>query len=258
MNVCTRRHGDDTRLSISPATSIPMAELETLVFWVGAAVLALGALGFAAGGLRRARDETRKYYGAMALAAGAAAGGYTAMAVGVGATTVAIDGTPRTVYWLRYVAWLAVGTLVLVALWWLADSDGGTLAALVGSDALAVLAGAGAGLIAGSLVGLGVVESRLALLGLAALALLGLLGVLFRRLSPQAGFQPGEVGVLFSIVRNVVVLVWLLYLAAWAVGPVLGVLGAGAAALAFLVLDIAATLGVGALLLRNDATLARA
>lgn len=235
-----------------------MAELETLVFRVGAAVLALGALGFAAGGLRRASDETRKFYGTMAVAAGVAAAVYAAMAVGVGATTVAVDGTTQTVYWPRYVGWLVVATLVLVALWWLADSDGPTLGALVGAAAVAVLAGAAAALAAESLAGLDTTGTRLAALGLAALGLLGLLVVLFRRLSPQAGFQPGEVGVLFSVVRNVVVLVWLLYLAAWAVGPVLGVLGVGAAAVAFLVLDVAATLGVGALLLRNDATLARA
>lgn len=235
-----------------------MAELEALVFRVGMVMLALGSVGFVVTAVRHGGAETRKFYLVMALAAGITAVIYAAMAVGIGAMTVAIDGMTRTVYWVRAGAWLAVGWLTAMALWWLAGSDGPTLLGLLGSATIIVGASAAAALVADPVLGLGQTGTAIAIVGVATVGLLMLLGVLFHRLSTQAGRQTSAVGILFSIVRNVVVLIWVLYLVTWTAGAVLGVLGVGATAVAFLVLDAAGTIGIGALLLRDDSTLAQA
>lgn len=235
-----------------------MGGLATLGFAAGTAVFVLAALGFSAGGVWRGTGPTRKFYAVVALAAGALAVAYAASGFAIG--VVRVGNPERAVYAFRYAGWLVATPLVLLALWWLAasESDRLTLAALVGLDALAVLAAAAGALAPRAVAGLSVRETRLALLGVAALLFLAVLVVVFRVLSPQAGRQPGEVGILFSILRNLLALLWVLYPVVWAVGPGLGLVGTGVETAAFALLDIVAVVGFGAVLVHDDETLAQA
>lgn len=237
-----------------------MGGLATFAFVAGTTVFVVAALGFAVGGVVRGTETTRKFYAVVALGAGALAVVYAASGFGVGVVRVGVGvGTPeRTVYALQYAGWLVVTPLVLVALWWLAASDRQTLAALVGLDALGVLAAAAGALATRSVAGLSVRETRLALLGASAVLFLAVLVVVFRVLSPQAGRQPSEVGILFSILRNLLTLVWVLYPVVWIVGPGLGLVGVGAETAATGVLNFVAVVVLGVILVRDDETLARA
>lgn len=233
-----------------------MGGLATFAFVAGTTVFVVAALGFAVGGVLRGTETTRKFYAVVALGAGALAVVYAASGFGVGVVRV---GTPeRTVYALQYAGWLVVTPLLLVALWWLAASDRRTLAALVGLDALGVLAAAAGALTTRSVAGLSVRETRLALLGASAVLFLAVLVVVFRVLSPQAGRQPSEVGILFSILRNLLTLVWVLYPVVWIVGPGLGLVGVGAETVAAGVLNFVAVVVLGVVLVRDDETLAEA
>lgn len=251
-----------------------MAELSTIAFVAGTTVFVLTALGFGAAGIRRGGGTTRKFYAAMAFAAGVLAVTYAGMGLGLGLRHV---GTPgRSAYILRYAGWLVATPTALVVLWWLAGSDRRTLAGLVGLDVLAVLAVGTAALTRSAVGGLSVPETRLALLGVAAVLFLAVVVVVFRVLSPHAGRQPSDVGILFSILRNVLALLWILYPVVWVVGlwPALGVgdgpafglglglgtrlVGVGVERVVLLVLDLALVVGLGAILLHDDETLAKA
>lgn len=253
-----------------------MAELSTMAFVAGTTVFFLSALGFGVAGIRRGAGTTRKFYAAAALAAGALAVTYAGTSLGLGVRHL---GTPgRSAYILRYAGWLVATSLVLVALWWLAGSDRRTLAGLLGLDVLAVLAVGTAAVTRPAIAGLSVPETRLALLGVAAALFLGVVVVVFRVLSPHAGRQPSEVGILFSILRNVLALLWILYPAVWIIGlwsglgvgvgdgPGFGLglglgtrlVGDGVETVGVLLLDLALVVGFGAILLHDDDALAKA
>lgn len=253
-----------------------MVELSTAGFVVGTAVFVLAALGFAAAGVRRGTGTTRKFYATMVVAAGVLAVTYAGMALGVGVRGVGPQA--RSAYVLRYAGLLVATPLVLVTLWWLAGSDGRTLAGLVGLDVLAVLAAATGALTRPAVAGLSVRETRLALVGAAALLFVAVVVFVFRVLSPHAGRQPSEVGILFSILRNILALLWILYPVVWIVGVgpelaldpalgfgpdldlrlVLGPVGAGIETVAVFLLDVTLVVGIGAILLHDDETLAAA
>lgn len=233
-----------------------MAGLATFGFVAGTAVFVLSAVGFATAGVLRAGPTTRKFYVTIALAAGVLAVTYAATALGLGVRTVGTAG--RTVYALRYVGWLVATPLVLVALWWLAGGDGRTLAALLGLDGLGVLLAGVAALTTLRIAGTTVRETRLALLGVAALLFVGVVVVVFRVLSSHAGRQPSEVGILFSILRNVLALLWVLYPVVWFAGTGLDLVGIGVWALGVALLDVTTVVGLGGILLHDDETLARA
>lgn len=233
-----------------------MGGLATFAFVAGTTVFVVAALGFAVGGVLRGTETTRKFYAVVALGAGTLAVVYAASGFGVG--VVRIGPPERIVYALQYAGWLVVTPLLLVALWWLAASDRQTLAALVGLDALGVLAAAAGVLATRSVAGLSVRETRLALLGASAVLFLAVLVVVFRVLSPQAGRQPSEVGILFSILRNLLTLVWVLYPVVWIVGPGLGLVGVGAETAAAALLNFVGVVVLGVVLVRDDETLARA
>lgn len=257
-----------------------MVELSTVGFVAGTAVFVLAALGFVAAGVRRGTGTTRKFYATVAVAAGVLAVTYAGMALGVGVRGVGPQG--RSAYALRYAGWLVATPLVLVTLWWLAGSDRRTLGGLVGLDVLAVLAAGTAALTRPAVAGLSVRETRLALVGAAALLFVAVVVFVFRVLSPHAGRQPSEVGILFSILRNILALLWILYPVVWIVGVgpeldldldlalgfgpgldldlrlVLGPVGAGVETVAVFLLDVALVVGIGAILLHDDETLAAA
>lgn len=233
-----------------------MGGLATFGFVAGTTVFVLATLGFAAGAVWRGTGTTRKFYAVMAMAAGALAIAYAGMAAGLGVRSPGAG--IRSVYVLRYAGWLVGTPLVLLAMWWLAGSTRRTLAGLVGLDVLGVLAAWAAALTTPAVAGLSVRETRLALVGAAAVLFVGVVLVVFRVLSPHAGRQPSEVGILFSILRNVVGLVWILYAVVWVLGIGLRIVGPGVQTVAVFVLDLTAVVVVGGILLHDEETLAQA
>lgn len=235
---------------------------ETLAFWVGVVGMLVGTAFVAYRWTTGATDDTRSYYALSLAVTGVGAVAYLLMALGIGSLTVSLPGPDPTVQLARYAGWLVVTSLVLMALWLLADATAGLLAALVGLDALTVALVAAGSLVTEGLAGLSVRNTRIALWGGAVVVFLALAGVLLRVLSPQAGQRHRknpDVAILFSVLRNLVVAAWLLYPVVWLVSPTgLAVVGSLLAAVGYLVLDLAAAVGFTALLVRNGATLRQA
>jgi bacteriorhodopsin len=157
---------------------------------------------------------------------------------------------------------LAGPLAVIAVLALLAAAGRRLLAALVGLDVLHVAALAGGALVAGGLAGLAPDRTRLALWGVAVVLLLALLVVVLRVLSPRAGRRHRrnpDVAVLFSILRNVLVVALLLTPVVWLVAPTgLTVVDSLVAEAAYLVVDLLGTVGFGVLLLRDPGPLAAA
>lgn len=235
---------------------------ETIAFWVGVVGMLVGAAFVAYRWTTGATEGTRAYYAVALTATGVGAAAYLLMALGIGEMTVTLPGPDPTVQLVRYAGWLVVGPLALAALWLLADASGRQLVALVVLDVLLVGLVAAGALASEGLAGLSVQNTRLALWGGAVVVFLVLAGVLLRALSPQAGRRHRrnpDVAILFSILRNLVVVTWLIYPIVWLVSPTgLAVIGSLVAAAGYLVLDLVSVAGFAALLVRNGATLREA
>lgn len=226
-----------------------------VLLWLGAGVLLAGAVGAVVVGLRRA-PATRPFHWLVAVAGGVLGIAYAATALDVGTVSVAVGTTDTTVSLVRYAAWLVAGPALLGALWLLAGGTRATLGVLIGLAGFAFGLAVAATLTTDPLVGLTVERTRLALWGGVVVLVLALVGVVLRVLSPQAGRQPRAVAIRFSILRNLLVLVALLFPLAWVVGPPgLGLVGNQGGTAIGLVLDVVAVLGIGGLLLKDAAIL---
>lgn len=214
---------------------------------VGAAVFVLAGIAFLAQG---ARTDVLRAAGASAVAALVAGGAYAGMHVGVGDE-------------LHYLAWFAITAAVLYQLWWLADADAVWLAVMLVADLLAVGAAyvanvaatpaAEASTGAASEAVAGALGSDLATVAAAAVLMLVPLAVLFSRVSSSAGTLSYDVAAHFSVLRNVAVLVFVGYAAAWLLGAL--VLAGTVLALVYLVVDLLAGVGFGLLLVRDPSLL---
>lgn len=202
---------------------------------VGAAVFVLAGIAFLAQG---ARTDVLRAAGAPAVGALVAGGAYAGMHVGVGDE-------------LHYLAWFAITAAVLFQLWWLADADASWLAVMLGADVLAV----GAAYVAeiastpATEAPAGAAGPDAATAGAAAVLLLVPLAVLFTRVSSAAGDLSYDVAAHFSVLRNVAVLAFVGYAAAWLLGAL--VLAGTVLAAVYLVVDLLAGAGFGLLLLRS-------
>lgn len=235
---------------------------ETIAFWVGVVGMLVGTAFVAYRWTAGETGDTRPYYAVALAATGLGAVAYLLMALGIGSTTVSFAGDDRTVQLAHYAGWLVVTPLLLASLWLLADAGARLLAALVGLEVLVVALGAAGALTTAGLAGLSVQNTRLALWGVGVVVLLVLVGVLLRVLSPVAGRRHRrnpDVAILFSILRNVLAVALVLYPLVWLVSPSgLAVVGSLVAAVGYLVLDLFATVGFTALLVRDGATLQQA
>lgn len=230
--------------------------MHEIVAWVGVVGMVVGFVLFAYRAATRRRAGTGVYFGLMVAVTAVAAVAYLLLAIGLGHVTV---GGDRSVPWVRFAQWLVVSPLVVVALGRLGGGTRRTVAGLVGIDVLAVLVSLSGALVTTSVAGLGLERTRLALWGVGGVLWLGVLVVLVRILGPQAGRQPTDVAVRFSMLRNLVVVVWVVYYLVWLVSPTwLDVAGGPGTAVAFLVVDLAATVGVGLVLLGDVGVLERA
>lgn len=180
------------------------------------------------------------------------------MILGYGTLSVSYGGSLKTIYWVEYIGVLLITALVLYELALIAESSRWTIGALVVFNGVMFLFGLATALVGSgnSIAGLEGETLRLALWGVSALSYLIVLGLLVRPLSSAAAQQSPEVAMLFSMLRNIVIVLWVLYPIVWLLGPsVLGVLPASLSVLASLVVDLLVAVGFGLILLRSESVL---
>jgi bacteriorhodopsin len=215
----------------------------------------LGMLFFIAKGWGEKNERMQEFFIVTIFIAAIAFVNYLAMALGFGVTEITIDGEVRTIYWARYTDWLITTPLLLLDLGLLAGATRNELASLIGLDvamigtgALATLTSAGVGAVAMSEVGVEV--QRLIWWGVSTAFLLVLLYMLFGSLTDKAQALGGQATSTFKTLRNLIVVIWLVYPAWWLIGTEgLEVVGLGVETAGFAVLDLTAKIGFGLILL---------
>jgi len=228
---------------------------EGIFLWVGTAGMFLGMLYFIARGWSVESQRRQKFYIATIMIAAIAFVNYLAMALGFGVTQIQIAGEMRPIYWARYTDWLFTTPLLLYDLALLAGADRNTIYSLVGLDALMIGTGALATLSAGSGV-LATGTERLLWWGISTGFLLVLLYFLFSKLTTRASELSSDTRSTFSTLRNVILVLWLVYPVWWLVGSEgLNVVGIVPETAGFMVLDLSAKIGFGYILLRSHAIL---
>ncbi|MFC7044121.1 bacteriorhodopsin [Halobacteriaceae archaeon GCM10025711] len=232
---------------------MPTPGPESIWLWLGTAGMSLGTLYFIARG-RSVRDVDQQLFFILTIfITSIAAAAYFAMATGFGLTEVTVAGQTLDIYWGRYADWLFTTPLLLLDLALLAGANRNTIITLVGLDVFMIGTGT-----------LGALEPtpafRIAWWGISSGALLVLLYVLVGELSSTARARPGDVGQLFTTLRNLTIVVWTLYPVVWILGTegTLGILPLYWETAAFMVLDLTAKVGFGFLLLRSRSVLEEA
>jgi bacteriorhodopsin len=223
---------------------------------LGTIGMVLGSAYFIGTGRRETHTTTRRFYIIIIAASVIAAIAYLVMTLSYGDTAVTHGGETHTVYWIHYVSWALTTPLILFALALVAEGTRRTIAALVGFDVSMILLGLVTALTGRGLAGLDTQTLQYVLLGASFVAYLAILGLLLRPLSREAAQQSPEVAMLFSMLRNIVIVLWALYPIVWLLGPpVIGIIPAAITLLAYLVLDLLVKIGFGVLLLRSDSVL---
>ncbi len=220
----------------------------------------LGMLYFIARGWGEQDQKRQEFYIVTILITAIAFVNYLAMATGFGLTTVDVAGEEIPIYWARYTDWLFTTPLLLIDLGLLARANRNQLATLVSLDALMIATGAVATLVGGNYVVAGLDDGarRLIWWGISTGFLLVLLYFLFGTLSEQAQQLGSDVGAKFAQLRNLIVVVWLVYPVWWLVGtegvrllPSVGGSVLFVETAGFMVLDLVAKVGFGFLLLTS-------
>jgi bacteriorhodopsin len=223
--------------------------LEQIALAIGTLGMALGTVAFIAMGWGEDDHHKRRFYIVTTLISGIATASYLLMFLGIGVTAVAIPGENFAVriYWMRYVDWLLTTPLLLLDLALLAGADRDLVYRLVGLDVGMVVVGA-----AGAVAPVGQ-TIRLVLWAVSSLFFVVLLYFLANQLSAQAARQSGEVAALFSVLRNLVIVLWTAYPIVWIIGTesTIGLIGPGVETAAFMVLDLRGEVGFGFILLRS-------
>ena len=224
---------------------------EQLWLWLGTAGMLLGMLYFIARGRGETDRRRQEFYIVTIFITAIAFANYLAMALGFGLTTVEVGGEELPIYWARYTDWLFTTPLLLIDLGLLAGANRNQLATLVGLDVLMIGTGAVATLTSGGAV-LGAVGDRLIWWGVSTGFLLVLLYVLFDTLTEQAQDLPSDARSTFTILRNLILVVWLVYPAWWLLGTEgIGAVGLYVETAGFMVLDLTAKVGFGVILLSS-------
>lgn len=228
--------------------------------WIGTAGMFLGMLYFIATGWGETNETRQEFYIITIFITAIAFVNYLAMALGFGVIENFELGT-RTidVYWARYTDWFFTTPLLLLDLGLLAGATRNELTALVGLDAAMIGTGAIATLTGQGLGNIGVETSRLVWWGVSTGFLLVLLYLLFGTLSDKANRLGGAAASKFAQLRNMIVVIWLIYPVWWIVGSEgLEVVGLGLETAGFMVLDLVAKVGFGLILLSSREALDQA
>lgn len=229
--------------------------------WVGTAGMFLGMLYFIAKGWGEQNERKQEFFIVTIFITAIAFANYLAMALGFGVTTVMVGGEELPIYWARYTDWFFTTPLLLLDLGLLAGASRNELATLVGLDAAMIGTGAVA-----TLVGDGVAfdaistgANRLIWWGVSTAFLLVLLYFLFGSLTQKAQAIGGSLQSKFTTLRNLIVVIWLVYPVWWLIGTEgLGAVGLGIETAGFMVLDLTAKVGFGIILLSSREVLDQA
>jgi bacteriorhodopsin len=224
----------------------------------------IGMLYFIAKGWGEQNERMQEFFIVTIFIAAIAFVNYLAMALGYGVTEIMVDGEAKAIYWARYTDWFFTTPLLLLDLGLLAGATRNELASLVGLDAamigtgaLATLTGDGPGIVGAAAVGVEV--QRLIWWGVSTAFLLVLLYLLFGSLTQKAEALGGEATSKFKTLRNLIVVIWLVYPIWWLVGTEgLGAIGLGIETAGFAVLDLTAKIGFGIILLSSREALDQA
>jgi len=229
---------------------------EAIWLWIGTAGMFLGMLYFIARGWGEKDSRRQKFYIATTMIAAIAFVNYLSMATGFGVIELTIDGEVRRIYWARYTDWLFTTPLLLYDLALLAGADRNTIATLVGLDVLMIGTGAIATLATTPLLDEALTH-RLVWWGVSTGFLLVLLYFLFSAFSEKLRELPEDTQSTFSVLRLMILVLWLVYPVWWLVGSEgLAVLPGAEGGLyietaGFMVLDLSAKIGFGIILLRS-------
>ncbi|MFC5368426.1 bacteriorhodopsin [Salinirubrum litoreum] len=233
----------------------PTMGLEAISLWIGTVGMALGTVYFLAKGWSVDDPREQEYYIVTIFIPAIAAVSYFAMATGYGLIEVDVTGLGTLdIYWARYADWLFTTPLLLLDLGLLAGADRNTIYTLIGLDVFMI----GTGLV-GALATEGQLF-RIVWWAISTGALIALLYFLLGEMTEQASKQPGDVGALFGRLRNLTALLWAIYPVVWVLGTESGlaIIPLGVETAAFMVLDLAAKVGFGFLLLRSRSVLSAA
>jgi bacteriorhodopsin len=242
-----------------------VGSLTNLSLAAGTALMFLGMLYFVASGWGETDENRQEFFIITIFIAAIAFVNYLAMLLGFGVTSVTVGGSELPIYWARYTDWFFTTPLLLLDLGLLAGASRNELAALVGLDAAMIGTGALATLTGDSafadvaLLGLSTTAYRLIWWGVSTALLLVLLYLLFGTLTQKAQRLGGQARSKFTTLRNVIVVLWLVYPVWWIIGTEgLGVIGLGIETLGFMVLDVTAKIGFGIILLSSREALDQA
>jgi bacteriorhodopsin len=229
---------------------------EVTWLWLGTAGMFLGMVYFIVRGWGQEDERRQKFYIATIFICAIAFSNYLAMALGYGLTEVTVAGETLPIYWARYTDWLFTTPLLLYDLGLLAGADRNTIATLVGLDVLMIGTGAVATLTGSGTDVVGAEAARIIWWAVSTAFLLVLLYVLFGRLTGRARDLSGDARNTFSTLRNMILVLWLVYPVWWLVGTEgVGVIGLGIETAGFMVLDLTAKVGFGLVLLRSHSIL---
>jgi bacteriorhodopsin len=229
---------------------------EAVWLWLGTAGMFLGMVYFIARGWGVESERRQKFYAATIFITAIAFSNYLAMALGYGLTTVTVGGEQLPIYWARYTDWLFTTPLLLYDLGLLAGADRTSIGTLIGLDVLMIGTGAVATLTGSGTEVVGAEAARLIWWGISTGFLLVLLYFLFGSLTQQAKSLSGDAQGKFRTLRNLITVLWLVYPVWWIVGTEgLGAVGIGVETAGFMVLDLAAKVGFGYILLRSHSVL---
>ena len=224
---------------------------ESIWLWLGTLGMFLGMLYFIGRGWGVQDEDRQEFYIITIFIAAIAFVNYLAMALGFGLTTVEFGGQALDIYWARYTDWFFTTPLLLLDLALLAGATRNQIATLVGLDALMIGTGAIATLNNQGAV-FGVVGNRLVWWGVSTGFLLVLLYFLFGTLTSRATEMAPELKSTFTTLRNLIVVIWLIYPVWWILGTEgLGIIGLGIETAGFMVLDLVAKVGFGIILLSS-------
>jgi bacteriorhodopsin len=208
--------------------------------------MALGMLYFIARGWGVTDKEQQRFYVLTIFIPATAAIAYFTMATGFGLTEITVNGQVLDIYWARYADWLITTPLLLIDLALLAQANRNTIYTLVGLDVLMIVTG-----LVGALAATPAI--RIVWWGISTALLLFLLYFLVQALNEAASRQTESVRSLTTTLRNMLIVLWLAYPVVWILGTegTIGLIPLYIETAAFMVLDITAKVGFGAVLLRS-------
>jgi len=237
-------------------TVTEVSDLEQYALWIGTIGMALGTLAFIGMGWGEDDPKKQEYYIITIFIPAIAAVSYFSMAMGYGSVELLVGSNAEEftrIYWARYADWLFTTPLLLLDLALLAGANRNTIATLIGLDVGMILTGLVGALHAQPTVEVANVETfRIVWWAISTGFMVVLLYFLVSTLSRNAAEQPGEVGSVFSTLRNLTLVLWSAYPILWIVGTEgLGIVGLGIETVGFMILDLSAKVGFGFILLNS-------